>query len=242
VNLDEPAALRVPARSAPRRQILSDPPRTVHGVSETTKTPPVQPPRIPMSLARRRGGKLHVTQDGVKTACSALIPFNATKTAATLNWYLHTTCYNCAHRLWPDHGPADYICPSNGSDFPPQRRCPHGQRPAGCVHCTPRAAQNWPCPNGCTDPVDHDPLHRYTKCTVFPPRRSSGSGGRCVKSCESTEKAMCRVNPRLYFNLADSASMTCYHCGEPVCVSCQTTPAKGTPSICDRCADQAGGY
>ncbi|GAA1546746.1 hypothetical protein GCM10009827_078650 [Dactylosporangium maewongense] len=212
------------------------PPEYGARMDANTSTIARQPPRVPMVLTRWRGGKAHVTRDGAKTACGALIPTTALMTAPRLDWYLHGTCYNCTHRLWPEQGPVDYICPADGSDFPPERRCPHGTRAKGCVRCTPSAAQNWPCRNGCTDPADHDPVRRYTACTVFPPQRTSDSGGRCVPGCESTEKAMHRANPKLRFDLADSASTTCYHCRESVCVACQTAPVDGALMICDRCA------
>jgi hypothetical protein len=191
--------------------------------------------RTPMAIARWKSGKLHVTRDGAKTGCGALIPVTATVTRATLDWYLHTNCYNCAYRLGPTEGPAEYLCPGNGSDFPPRRRCPHGRHPGGYVRCTPRGAQNWPCPNGCTDPVAHDPMYRYTKCTVQPPQKPAGPDRRCTDGCESTEKAMHRANPGLHFDLADSASMTCYHCGGAVCMSCQRTPIEEPHGLCDRC-------
>lgn len=170
-----------------------------------------------MKLAKLKGKTtLHTTIDGIRTGCGVLIPESATLTRSTDEWFLHTNCYNCAYRLWPKHGPADYICPHNGKDFPPRRKCAHGRNPEGCVVCTPAAAQCWPCPNGCTDPADHDPGRRYTKCTVFPPRRELGPGGRCVDMCESTEDAMHRANPKLRFDLADSAYMYCYHCDQAI--------------------------
>jgi hypothetical protein len=191
--------------------------------------------RTPLAIARLRTGKRHATRDGVKTGCGALIPAAATVTRVTLDWHLHINCYNCAYRLWGAEGPAEYLCPRNGSDFPPTRRCPHGRHPGGCPRCTPRAAQNWPCPNDCTDPVDHDPISRYTKCTVYPPPKPAGPGGRCADGCESTEKAMRRANPGLFFDLADSASMSCYHCEGAVCAGCQRTPVTGVLQLCDLC-------
>ncbi|MFC3994008.1 hypothetical protein [Actinoplanes siamensis] len=139
--------------------------------------------RTPLAIARVKSGKRHATRDGATTGCGALIPATAVVTRPTLDWHLVTNCYNCAYRLWPTEGPADYLCPSNGSDFPPTRKCPHGRHPRACVRCTPQAAQNWPCPNGCTDPVDHDPLHRYTKCTVHPPRKPVAPDERCPDGC-----------------------------------------------------------
>lgn len=156
---------------------------------------------------------VHVTADGIKTGCGVLIPERAMLTRDASEWYLHTTCYNCTHRLWPLHGPADYICPANSRDFPPRKKCPHGRDSRYCVRCTPSAARNWPCPNGCTDPVDHDPLRGSPTCTVYPPRLAPGSDGRCIDGCESTDAAIHRANPKMYFDLADSAMMTCYHCG-----------------------------
>lgn len=80
-----------------------------------------------MKLARwktapRKPVRLHVTTDGIKTACGALISETATLTRDTDEWYLHTNCYNCAYRLWPQHGPPGYLRPHNGKDFPPRKR------------------------------------------------------------------------------------------------------------------------
>ena len=188
-----------------------------------------------MQIVRWKQGKVHVSEDGIKTWCGALVPDTATRTLPTVDWYKHTNCYNCVYRLWPLHSPPGYLRPVNGQDFPIRRTCPHGYDAHGCVRCTPRAAQNWPCPNGCTDPIDHDPLRQYTKCTVFPPQQPSGPDGRCAERCESTARVMRRANPRMYFDLADSAYMTCYHCSQAVCVSCQTTPVNHVGTICDTC-------
>lgn len=196
--------------------------------------------RVPMAVVRWAATtKIHVTADGVKTACGVLIPARVRRTVPTVDWHLHTNCYNCAYRLWPVHGPADYLCPINGKDFPVQRRCPHGDRTQNCVRCTPRAAQCWPCPNGCTDPLNHNPSYRFTTCTVHPPRRQLESDERCTTGCQSTELVMHRANPKLHFDLADSAVMTCYHCGEYVCVACQTAPVDSMLSVCDPCAERA---
>jgi hypothetical protein len=189
--------------------------------------------RIPMAIARWKSGKLHVTRDGIKTGCGALIPTTATVTRATLDWHLHTNCYNCAYRLWPTQGPAEYLCPSNGSDFPPRRR--DQPRP-------PQRPQNWPCPRGCTNPADHAALLRYPKCTVLPDRREAGPDGRCTDGCESTEKAMSRANPGMYFDLADSASMICYHCNGMVCIGCQKVPVTGLLMFCEPCGQSADSY
>jgi hypothetical protein len=78
----------------------------VAAVTETNNTT-----RIALAIARLKGGKLHITRDGIKTACGSLIPSTAPMTRPTQEWYLHTTCYNCAYRLWPDHGPAEYERP-----------------------------------------------------------------------------------------------------------------------------------
>lgn len=197
---------------------------------------------VPMTIVRWKTGKIHVSEDGVKTACGFLVPVRATRTIPTVDWHKYTNCYNCAYRLWPKHGPAGYLCPANGKDFPIRKACPHGRDARACVKCTPRSAQNWPCPNGCTDPAAHDPLHRYTRCTVFPTRRPVGPDGRCVDRCESEERAIHRANPKMYFDLSDGASMLCYHCGGSVCVSCQTKPVDSGLMICDVCATADAGY
>ncbi|GIF09631.1 hypothetical protein Asi03nite_71690 [Actinoplanes siamensis] len=46
---------------------------------------------------------------------------------------------------------------------------------------------------------------------------------------------MHRANPGLRFDLADDASMYCYHCGGAVCVTCQRTPVEDSPGLCDGC-------
>jgi hypothetical protein len=191
--------------------------------------------RVPLVLTKWKGGKIHVSVDAIKTGCGALIPQQATISRATVEWYLHTNCYNCAYRLWDKHGADDYIRPVDGSDFPPRKKCPHGGDKRWCVRCTPSAAQNWPCPNGCTNPLDHDPMNRYTKCTVRPPTRRTGPDGRCLQGCESTQRAIRAANPNLYLDLADSAISTCYHCGQRVCMRCQAGPVNDASSFCSLC-------
>jgi hypothetical protein len=46
---------------------------------------------------------------------------------------------------------------------------------------------------------------------------------------------MRRANPKLWFDLVDSAMTTCYHCGQAVCVSCQHVPVDTVLVICDQC-------
>ena len=172
-----------------------------------------------MKLARLKGKTtLHTTIDGIHTGCGVLIPETATLTRSTDEWYLHTNCYNCTYRLWSEHGPDDYICPHNGKDFPPRRKCEHGRIPAGCAICTPPKPTNWPCPNGCTDEADHIPGGRSgyvwaTACTIFPPSRPLTDQGECAGECESYSEAMHRANPKLRLDMSDSTEATCYHCG-----------------------------
>jgi hypothetical protein len=192
--------------------------------------------QTPMAIVRWKTGKRHVSQDGIRTACGHLVPTTATRTSPTPDWYEHTNCYNCAYRLWPDHGPAGYVCPTDGRDFPIQRACPHGRRKSGCTRCTPTAPSNWPCPNGCTDPADHDPMYRRPVCAKTPERKPTGPDGRCIGGCESIERATRRVNPNLLLDLADSAMFTCFSCSEWVCVECQTAPVQESLMVCDRCA------
>lgn len=73
--------------------------------------------------------------------------------------------------------------------------------------------------------------------SVFPARRLAGPDGRCRDVCESTERAMRRANPKLGFDLADSAMTTCYHCRHPVCLSCQTAPVDTDLAVCDPCGE-----
>lgn len=85
--------------------------------------------------------ELHVSEDGVRSACGKSVPADATVVAITADWHLHTTCYNCAYRLWPRQAPEGYVRPANGQDFPPRRECPHapgrGLDPQSCATCTP---------------------------------------------------------------------------------------------------------
>jgi ribosome-binding protein aMBF1 (putative translation factor) len=194
----------------------------------------------PMTLVRWRSGKLHITADGITTVCgSAVTQDRATIVHETTDWPEQVNCYNCAYR----HTPPGYLPPRSGRDFPLKKECPNhpgrGLAAGSCHLCDPSTLrpQNWPCPNGCTDPLDHNPLNRYTRCTVFPPSRESGPGGRCVDGCESTERAMRRANPKLWFTLADNAMTTCYHCGQSVCISCQQVPVDTDLAVCDQCGD-----
>lgn len=74
-----------------------------------------------MKLARWPGKRIHCTVDGAMTICRTLIPDTATISRDTSQWFLHTTCYNCAYRLWDtEHRPEGYHRPQNGKDFPPR--------------------------------------------------------------------------------------------------------------------------
>jgi hypothetical protein len=191
-----------------------------------------------------RPTELHVSLDGVTSVCGQQIPAGATVVAVTCDWHKHANCYNCVYRAWPDYGPKGYIRPTNGKDFPPRRECPHAPGreldPLYCTTCTPahvRAAHdpNWPCPNGCTEP--HELVRRFPRCTVFPPLRANSYEERCPPGeCESKERAIRCANPKLFFDLADSASMYCYHCAEPICASCHRAPVEQAPGICGDCA------
>ncbi|MBF6089459.1 hypothetical protein [Nocardia cyriacigeorgica] len=186
-------------------------------------------------VEREKPTKNHVTLDGTKTVCGAKIPGTAvTVTARSDEWHLQANCYNCVYRLWDSHAPEGYCRPSSGQDFPLTRACEHGRRPRTCMKCSP--PKSWSCPNGCTEP--HDPLARYPRCTVFPPHREVPEGERCPEgTCESTERALKRANPGLFLDLADSASMTCYHCYNSVCVNCERNPVDGPLTFCDPCAE-----
>ena len=59
--------------------------------------------------------------------------------------------------------------------------------------------------------------------------------GRYMDHCESTELAMQRAIPRLWLDLADSAMMTCYHCGRMVCIQCQKAPVEDLLAFCEAC-------
>jgi hypothetical protein len=93
---------------------------------------------------RTQQTKLHATRDGASTVCGFAVPDGAAVVTITPDWHEHVNCYNCAYRLWPEHGPAGYVRPRSGQDFPPRRECPHqpgqGREPEACAVCTPRAA------------------------------------------------------------------------------------------------------
>ncbi|GAA3702558.1 hypothetical protein GCM10022224_080490 [Nonomuraea antimicrobica] len=65
--------------------------------------------------------RIHVSLDGQHTVCGSQIPDHATTEATTADWHLHTNCYNCAYRLWPEHAPAGYERPTSSRDFPLRR-------------------------------------------------------------------------------------------------------------------------
>lgn len=189
-----------------------------------------------MTVVVWRNGKVHVSADGLATVCGAtLSPTTGRVVGETTDWAGQVSCYNCAYR----HTPEGYLVPRSGKDFPLRKECSkhRGQAAGQCSSCNPETIkpQCWPCPNGCTDPKAHDPLYRYTRCTVFPQRRDVPAGERCAEGCQSTESALRAANPRLYLDLADSAMMTCYHCGESVCVACQREPVEGSLMLCDAC-------
>lgn len=194
--------------------------------------------RPSVKLVHSRTGKRHISVDGFTTVCGvAVAPDRVMEVKETAFWPDQVNCYNCAYR----HTPAGYLKPLSGSDFPLRKVCPNhpsgGQAAGSCDICDPSSVKphNWPCPNGCTEPLDHNPRHRMTRCTVYPPRRESGPDGRCVGGCESTERAMKRANPKLWFDLADSAMTRCYHCGEAVCLVCQRAPVDSDLMFCDQC-------
>lgn len=165
--------------------------------------------------APRKTPRLHATLDGIKTGCGALIPEHATLTRDTEEWFLHTTCYNCAYRLWDQHGPAGYLRPVNGEDFPPRKACEHRQDPRSCHTCTPPPNVNWPCPNGCADLTGHQGWQR-PPCTVYPPREQPGADGHCAGPCTPVDTAIEQANPKLRFDFSDRHHLRCYHCGNDV--------------------------
>lgn len=195
----------------------------------------------PVRVVRWRNGRLHISEDGLTTVCGSVIrPDRARVLHEITDWAEHVNCYNCAYR----HTPPGYLQPRSGKDFPLKQECQNhpgrGLAADSCFMCDPSTLRprDWPCPNGCTDPLHHNPMHRYTTCTVLPDRREPGPTGRCLEDCESTELAMKRANPKLYFDLADSASFLCHHCGEPVCVGCQRTAVERYCDFCSRCSSE----
>lgn len=189
-----------------------------------------------MTVVKWHRGKMHVSADGVVTVCGALItPAKGGVVATTAEWPRLISCYNCAYRCTPK----GFVAPSSGQDFPLRRECPthRGQAVGQCRECNPETIkpQSWPCPNGCTDPKAHDPMFRYTRCTVFPPRHTDRAGERCSQGCKSTESVVRAANAGLNYDLADSASMTCYHCGGYVCLVCRQRPVEGSLMFCDLC-------
>lgn len=185
--------------------------------TDAKRTNSGQPMRLAWWRTSSKTPTRHITLDGRTTVCKRKLPHQAHVSGEEPQWHLKANCYNCARNLASHYQGLGLICPVDGKDFPPRPKCPHGRASRDCVRCTPSAVQNWPCLNGCTDPADHDPLHRYTKCTVHPPQREpSTEDGQCADQCETTDQVIHRANPGLHFDLADSASMTCYHCGHEV--------------------------
>lgn len=175
---------------------------------------PTESPALRLAWWRSSTKRLtkHFTTDGITTACKRPLPRQAHITGTEPQWYLKGNCYNCARHFYDQYRALGYHCPDGGKDFPPRRLCPHGRLSAYCTQCTPAAAQNWPCPKGCSDPRDHEPFHRYTKCTIQPPRRKE----LCEGNCQTVEAVIHEANPGFFYDLADSASMNCYHCGNEV--------------------------
>jgi hypothetical protein len=177
-----------------------------------------------VKIVRWRSGKLHVSPDGLRTACGAdVVAARAPVVQVTEDWHLFTNCYNCAYRL---KVPPGHVQPRDGKDFPIRRACQHDRDPDTCYSCNPsKFVRNWPCPNGCTDQSNH--VYSYPRCLVWPPKRS------CDDCCESLERALTRANPKSLLDLPDSAMSNCYHCDGYVCASCQSTPVEGPVLVCD---------
>lgn len=200
--------------------------------------------RIVRWWAGTKHTKLHVSADGIKTACGALVPERATVTRETPTWWEHTTCYNCCYRLWPTHGPQGYLQPTNGRDFPIRRACSHRRDPRYCLTCDGSLIR--PCPN-CGN--RHDPMYSIPPCAVTPEglrERFGPPGPRCADGCcLSEDRARHAYNPKLSLDLADSAMSYCYRCGLPVCISCQATPVPddgGPLQFCARCDAEIATY
>ncbi|TWH62352.1 hypothetical protein [Micromonospora olivasterospora] len=54
------------------------------------------PGRAPMLVVRWKAGKVHVSQDGIKTWVRRLVPAGATRTLPTVDWHQHTNCYKAS--------------------------------------------------------------------------------------------------------------------------------------------------
>jgi hypothetical protein len=79
---------------------------------------------------------------------------------------------------------------------------------------------------------------QHPRDTVWPQSGATQAAGRCTEgACESVERILKAANPGMSMDLADSAMMTCYHCGDGVCC-CQTAPVEfaGGCLICPRCS------
>lgn len=140
------------------------------------------------------------------------------------------SCYDCAYR----YTPPGYLSPRSGKDFP-GKECPEhsGQHEGQCRLCNAETIkpQYWPCPNGCTDPKARDSDCRYTRCTVFPPRRTVRSGERCTNGGHFEESVLREANPLLRLDLMDSASIFATTAGS----ACALT-ASGSPSMDPSCS------
>lgn len=176
-------------------------------------TQPAVQDRVPMAITKWRHGTFHVTADGIKTACGALVPHTATRTEPTVEWYLHTNCFNCAYRLWPQHGPTDYVRPHSRADFPLRKSSPRS------TQVTMRIEE-----------------------IVSPPRKKFlDPQGRCEGSCQSVARVLQEANSDRALDFSARDHGCCYHCRKPVCCECQTMPSPEGQPFCDGCDEDAYG-
>jgi hypothetical protein len=110
----------------PGPTLTSSVPSAPSATAVFTHTAPPEP--VPLTLVKwvnnskpPKAPKVHVTVDGHETVCRSQIPAGATLSRPILDWYMHSTCYTCCYRLWPNHGPAGYERPASVTDFPPRR-------------------------------------------------------------------------------------------------------------------------
>jgi hypothetical protein len=61
---------------------------------------------------------------------------------------------------------------------------------------------------------------------------------RCRGRCISVERLLRQTQPGQGADLADSASFTCAHCANLVCLSCTSVPVSGALQFCDPCGEK----
>ncbi|MBE1593318.1 hypothetical protein ACFPOI_21880 [Nonomuraea angiospora] len=164
------AALQAPHRRTPSRPRLPRPGRAPHRQAPAGRVPATATIVTWTRPRQRREGnryldtgqrvalKVHVSLDGSRTVCGSEVPDHATVMAPTVDWHLHTNCYNCAYRLWPDHRLVGYLRRPTAVTSPCAQSAPITKAAAS----TPEAAS---------------PVRRQPHATGHAPRLHRRAGG-----------------------------------------------------------------